>query len=84
MSDQQDFEHFMKQRRAAAKAYVSGNAEPLSAITAKASDATFFGPEVGTRMARGELRVTEIFRREADAWKMVHRHADMLATEQSK
>jgi ketosteroid isomerase-like protein len=136
MADQQDFERFMKQRKAAAHAYVSGDAGPLSELTTRTSDATFFGPrggsthgarEVSERYVRDakafapgsdtdfevlqmgasdgigywvghqrakarmqgqvepiamNLRITEIFRREGDAWKLVHRHADMLTTEQ--
>jgi ketosteroid isomerase-like protein len=134
--DQSDFEAFMQQRRAAAQAYVTGDPAPLTELTAKTSDATFFGPggghthgarEVNERYVRDakafaggsetdfevlhmgasqgigywighqrarakmqgkdqpipmKLRVTEIFRREADGWKLIHRHADMLATEQ--
>lgn len=134
--DQRDFEQFMQQRRAAARAYVNGDPAPLREISARASEATFFGPrgghvrgakEVTTRYDRDAnafapgsetdfevmhmaasdgigywvghqvakarmqgrdqpipmtLRVTEIFRREGDAWKLVHRHADTLSAEQ--
>jgi ketosteroid isomerase-like protein len=132
-SDLQDFKQFMQLREQASQAYVQGDAKPLSAIVARLSLATFFGPIGGyTRGAkevadkykhdaeffergsnftfdilqmeandgiaywvgfmrgnarfRGKteavpmnLRVTEVFRREGNEWKMVHRHADPLA-----
>lgn len=127
-----DFEEFMKQRNKAAKAYVSGDAEPLAEISASDLAATFFSPKgdyrqgadevlstyksdvaafeagskshfeilqmaandgiaywVGFQRAKAQmkeqsepipfnLRITEIFRREGDDWKLVHRHADSL------
>ncbi|QSI30104.1 DUF4440 domain-containing protein [Variovorax sp. RKNM96] len=141
MTDGKDlahFERFMKQREQAAQAYVCGDAAPLSALLARTSDATFFGPggghvhgteEVATRytldaasfgkgsessfeilqMGAGDgvaywvgiqhaqvnmegkrepvpmdLRVTEVFRREGDDWKLVHRHADGMAKDAPK
>ena len=131
--DARDFDSFLLTRTHAAEAYVNGDADPLAAILASRSDATFFGPgggavqgaeAVATRyrsdapmfergsttrleilhaaadgdvgywvgyqhaMARlrgrpdpvpMKLRVTEVFRREDGAWRLVHRHADMLA-----
>jgi ketosteroid isomerase-like protein len=35
----------------------------------------------GTELVPFSLRVTEVFRRENDEWKLVHRHADSLAPE---
>ena len=37
--------------------------------------------EGSTEPTTFNLRVTEVFRRESDEWKMVHRHADSLASE---
>ena len=132
--NEKDFGRFMtEQRNAAANAYVSGNAAPVSELSAKKDPATFFGPGGGViagakkviatneRGAKGfapgskskfnveqqaavdglafwsgiqsaqvkmqgkpgkvtmNLRVTEVFRREKGGWKLIHRHADMLA-----
>lgn len=137
-SHSQHFEQFMKQREKVAKAYVTGDAEPLSDISTDKSPATFFGPMGGYIQGANEvlstniegsthfgeeseshfeilhmgssgdlaywvgiqhaevkmkgkkdtipmhLRVTELFRREGEEWKLVHRHADELASENKK
>jgi ketosteroid isomerase-like protein len=130
------FDHFMRQRRHVAAAFVNGDPVPLREISTAADPATFFGPgggveqgaahvleinEAGSHQFHGgttelevlhsgsdselgywtgwqrasvrvdgktepvpmRLRVTEIFRREDGAWKLIHRHADPLA-EKSK
>lgn len=134
-TDLRDFEQFMQQRDAAARAYVCGDAAPLVRITARTGDATFYAPRGGSVHGADEvlstykrdaeyfapggessfeilqigasdglaywvgfqrsmthlrgrsepvpfdLRVTEVFRREGDGWKLVHRHADQLVAE---
>jgi ketosteroid isomerase-like protein len=40
----EDFDDFLKQRHAAAAAYVSGDPEPLGELVASEHDATFFSP----------------------------------------
>jgi len=129
-SSEEDFDAFMTQREKAAKAYVSGDAQPLAGMVATDGAATFFPPHggkvtgakqvaaryardvkafapggrsgfevlqsesagrlafwtgfqtarvtIGGKSMRMKLRITEIFRREGDGWKMVHRHADTL------
>ena len=43
-----DFDTFMRQREAVARAYVSGDGAPVDRITPRTGDATFFPPTGGT------------------------------------
>jgi ketosteroid isomerase-like protein len=42
-------------------------------------DARIGGQREGVRRA---LRATQVFRKEADGWKLVHRHADQMTDKQ--
>lgn len=48
-------------------------------VAIERSDVRFTGSD---EAAQQVLRVTEIFRREEGAWKLLHRHADPLVTKQ--
>ena len=134
-NDLHDFKQFMNRREDAARAYVNGDAGPVSRISAQISPATLIHPNgdyeqgaeqvssryvhdaehfesggdssfevlqmaasdgiaywVGFQRATARLkgnpeavpmrlRITEVFRREGDEWKLVHRHADSLTSE---
>lgn len=133
-NDLHGFEQFMKQRKAAASAYVSGDAAPVGELLAQHAPSSFFDPMGGhiegtkkvwathehgaeqfhsggenkleilhmgasdgiaywvglqhatvhigksAKATPMSLRVTELFRREEGGWKLIHRHADMLAS----
>lgn len=69
-----------------AEAFDTGNQTELEVLDADASGeiAYWVGYQLATMHMKGrpepipmKLRVTEIFRKEDGAWKLVHRHADM-------
>lgn len=73
-----------------AGAFDSGSDNRFEILDMGASDeiAYWVGLQRASAQLRGNpepvefnLRITEIFRREGDEWKLVHRHADQLASE---
>lgn len=67
-----DFEHFMRERERAAKAYVRGDPGPLGRMVVHNSPATFFGP--GGGIEQGALQVYGQY--EADAAQFAEGESD--------
>ena len=87
---QQGAEHVISIQEQGAKQFEPGGKNKLEILQMSASDgiAYWVGLQRATARLKGKaepvpmnLRVTEVFRREDDDWKLVHRHADFLKAE---
>lgn len=86
----QDAEAVWSQYESDARAFESGGEGQFEILHMEASDglAYWVGFQRATAHLRGRpeaipfnLRVTELFRREGNTWKLIHRHADPLFSE---
>jgi ketosteroid isomerase-like protein len=80
-----DLEQVIEQYHGAADEFASGNpsfARHVAADLASILEVEQWKAKVGGRdeVTPFVLRVTTTFRREDDAWKLVHRHADPIST----
>jgi len=62
-NDLHDFEQFMKRREDAARAYVNGDAEPVSRISTQITPVTFFHPNGDYE--QGAEQVSSRYKRDA-------------------
>ena len=87
---QQGAEQVFSTQEHDAEQFKSGGESEFEILQMSASDgiAYWVGLQRATARLKGKkepvpmsLRVTEVFRREGDEWKLVHRHADFLKSE---
>lgn len=71
-----DFENFMKRREDAARAFVRGDAVPLSRIVANVSPATFFGSNGGYE--QDPAHVYAVYERNAEHFTSGESHFETL------
>jgi NAD(P)H-dependent FMN reductase/ketosteroid isomerase-like protein len=77
--------------RSDAESFAQGNRNALRILQSDASGGLAFWTgfqdfegRIGGHQVKMTLRITELFRRQEDDWKLIHRHADQLAEPKSK
>ena len=72
MSPEEELRQTVAHIQVVSQQYLAGNPTPFQGCWSRADDVTIFG-------AWGAYeRVTQLYRREAGAWKIIHRHGDAV------